>query len=67
MGSAPAMQAVFMAKRQTTGETYYRRFPNVVGTKLSMDYKNDDFTINDFEMSAFADSMGNIQYQGYYI
>lgn len=67
MGSAPTMQAVFMAKRQTTGETYFRRFPNVVATKLTMDYKNDDFTIPDFEMSAFADVNGNIQYQGFFV
>lgn len=67
MGSAPTFMVEFLAKRQTTGETFFRRYPNCVATKLSADYKNDDFTINDMEISAFADSNGNIQYQGYYI
>jgi hypothetical protein len=67
MGSAPTFQAIFMAKRQTTGETWFTRFPNCVATKLTRDFKNDDFTIPDFEASAFADSLGNIQYQGFYV
>lgn len=67
MGSAPTFACHFLAKRQTTGETFYRRFPNCVSTKLSSEYKNDDFTIPDFEATAFADGSGNIQYQGYYI
>jgi hypothetical protein len=67
MGSAPTFQIEFQAFRQTTGETFFRRFPNCVATKLTADFKNDDFTIPDFEASAFADSLGNIQYQGYYI
>lgn len=67
MGSAPVFSAVFMAKRQTTGQTWLVRFPNVVATKLTRDFKNDDFTIPDFEASCFADSLGNVQYQGYYV
>jgi hypothetical protein len=66
MGSAPTFQAVFQAKRGTTGRTWFRRFPNCIATKLSAEFKNDDFTIPDFEATAFADSSGNIQYQGYY-
>jgi hypothetical protein len=67
MGSAPVFSAVFMAKRQTTGETYYTRFPNVVATKLTRDFKNDDFTIPDFEAEAFQDSSGNVEYMGFYV
>jgi hypothetical protein len=67
MGSAPVFSAVFMAKRQTTGETWFVRFPNVVATKLTRDFKNDDFTIPDFEASAFADSLGNVEYMGFYV
>ena len=67
MGSAPTFSCIFQAKRQTTGQTFFRRFPNCVATKLSADFKNDDFTIPDFEVNAFADSLGNIQYQGYYV
>lgn len=67
MGSAPVFTAEFMAKRQTTGETWFVRFPNCIANKLSRDFKNDDFTIPDFEASAFADSLGNIQYQGFYV
>jgi len=67
MGSAPTFQVEFQALRQTTGETWFTRFPNCVATKLSRNFKNDDFTIPDFEIQAFADTTGNIQYQGFYV
>ena len=67
MGSAPTFQVVFRAKRQTTGETWYVRFGSCIASKLTRDFKNDDFTIPDFEASVFADSLNNVQYQGFYV
>lgn len=60
MGSAPIFSAQFMASKN--GKTIWRKFPNCIATKLSSDYKNDDFTIPDFEAGAFADSSNVIQY-----
>lgn len=61
MGYAPVFQVDFMA--QMHGKTYYIRYPNCISTKLSRTFKNDDFTIPEFDISAFADSSGNISYQ----
>jgi len=59
MGFVPQFSAQFFNKR--FGHTIWRKFPACVATKLSMDYKNDDFVIPDFEISAFADSNGVVQ------
>lgn len=67
MGSAPTFQCEFQAFRQTTGETFFTRFPNCVSTSITRDFKNDDFTVPDIEIMAFADTLGNIKYEGYYI
>jgi hypothetical protein len=61
MGYAPVFQVDLMA--QMHGKTYYVRYPNCISTKLSRAFKNDDFTIPEFDISAFADSSGNISYQ----
>jgi hypothetical protein len=61
MGYAPVFQIDLMA--QMHGKTYYIRYPNCISTKLSRTFKNDDFTIPEFDISAFADSSGNISYQ----
>lgn len=61
MGYAPFFQVDLMAKKN--GNTHYLRYPNVMASKLSRTFKNDDFTIPDFEMTAFADSSGYISYQ----
>lgn len=54
MGSVPQFSAQFFAQRR--GQTFWRKFPACVATKLSMDFKNDDFVIPDFEIECFADS-----------
>lgn len=60
MGYAPFFQVDLMAKKN--GNTLYWRFPQVMATKLSQGFKNDDYTIPDMDMTAFADSSGNIVY-----
>lgn len=61
MGYAPVFAVDLMA--QMHGLTYYIHYPNCISTKLSRTFKNDDFTIPEFDISAFADSSGNISYQ----
>lgn len=58
MGYAPFFQVNLMT--QKNGNTDYIIFPQVMASKLSRTFKNDDFTIPEFEMQAFADSTGNI-------
>lgn len=58
MGSGPVFQ-------MNLAETYQSNVLNIqlnqcMATKLSIPLKNEDFTIPDFEFSAFADSSGNI-------
>lgn len=47
---------------QYAGKTFYVRYPNVVGTKLSRTAKNDDWLIPEFDMEAFADDNDVISY-----
>lgn len=61
MGYAPTFSVDLMA--QMHGKTYYVRYPNCISTKLSRTFKNDDFTVPEFDISAFADASGNISYQ----
>lgn len=63
MGVQPVFAVEFFNKRYLNGalRSVWRRFPNVIATKLSMDFKNDDFVIPDFEMHAFADSNNIVQ------
>ena len=63
MGSVPVFSAQFFNSRN--GHTVWRKFPRCVATKLSMDFKNDDFSIPDLEMSCFADSNNVAQYWGF--
>ena len=51
----------------TLGAEFYdpveaARFPNCIAAKLTMNFKNEDFMIPEFDFSAFADSAGNIFY-----
>ena len=61
------VQPVFAVDLATSylGKTVYVHYPQVVATKLSRTWKNDDFTIYDFDMEAFADSNGVI-YDGFF-
>ncbi len=54
MGQVPVFSCQFFNTRRS--QTFWRKFPQCVATKLSMDFKNDDFVIPDFEISAFADA-----------
>ncbi len=59
MGQVPVFSCQFFNTRRS--QTIWRKFPACVATKLSMDFKNDDFVIPDFEISAFADSNNVVQ------
>jgi hypothetical protein len=59
MGQVPVFAAQFFNSRR--GQSIWRRFPACVATKLSMDFKNDDFSIPDFEISCFADANNIVQ------
>ena len=60
MGQVPVFSCQFFNSRRT--QSVWRKFPQCVATKLSMDFKNDDFVIPDFEISAFADANNVVQY-----
>lgn len=60
MGQVPVFSAQFFNTRRS--RTVWRKFPACVATKLTMDFKNDDFVIPDFEIAAFADSNNIVQY-----
>ena len=64
MGYAPFFQADFSGFYR--GKAYTVRYPQVMASKLSLAWKNDDFTIPNFEMEAFADSSGYIAYMYFY-
>lgn len=53
-------------RSQYRGKQLYIRYPNATSTKLTMTWKNDDFTVPEFDIECFADSNGNISYQYYY-
>jgi hypothetical protein len=59
MGQVPVFSAQFFNTRRS--QTIWRKFPACVATKLTMDFKNDDFVIPDFEIAAFADANNVVQ------
>ena len=59
MGQVPVFSAQFFNSRK--GHSIWRKFPACVATKLSMDFKNDDFSIPDFEISCFEDANHVVQ------
>ena len=63
MGVQPVFAVDLMT--QYLGKTVYVHYPQVIATKLSRTFKNDDFSIPDFEMNAFADSSG-VVYSAYF-
>ncbi len=63
MGQVPVFSAQFFSTRK--GQTYWRKFPACVATKLSMDWKNDDFVIPKFEIECFADANNIVQQQSF--
>lgn len=60
MGQAPSFRAVLSFKY--SGKNLNLALNNCVGSKLSLPFKNDDFTVPEFDFSAFADGAGNIGY-----
>ena len=60
MGQVPTFSCQFFNSRR--GQSIWRKFPACVATKLSMDFKNDDLVIPDFEIMAFSDSNNVVQY-----
>ncbi len=56
MGVQPVFAVDLMT--QYLGKTIYVHYPNVIATKLTRTFKNDDFAIPDFDMEAFADDSG---------
>jgi hypothetical protein len=61
MGSVPVFSCQLMSNKRN-GQTMWRKFYACTATKLTMDFKNDDFVIPDFEAGCFADpATGNVQ------
>lgn len=61
MGQVPVFSCQLMTPKRNN-QTLWRRFYACVATKLTMDFKNDDFVIPDFEIGCFADpATGNVQ------
>lgn len=60
MGLMPFFQSSLQT--QYNGGVVTLRLNQCASNKISLPHKNDDFSITDFDMSAFADSAGNIGY-----
>lgn len=61
MGQVPVFSTQLMSNKRQ-GQTMWRKFLACTATKLTMDFKNDDFVIPDFEIGCFADpSTGVVQ------
>jgi len=61
MGYSPFFTVDLRSSYQ--GKTMYFRYPNATSSKLSMTWKNDDFTVPEFDIECFADANGNISYK----
>ena len=60
MGYTPTFSAIFY--NQYAGKTLAMKLNSNVLGKLSLPFKNDDFTTNDLDAEAFADASGNVGY-----
>lgn len=60
MGYAPQFSALLYAPYQ--GKKLVMKLNACISSKLSLPFKNDDFTVPDFDADAFADSAGNLGY-----
>lgn len=58
MGATPYFECILV--NSYGGSTLSVKLNKAVSGKLSLPFKNDDFTIQDFEAEAFADSAGNV-------
>lgn len=62
MGQAPTFRADLMIP--FNGQQFVLTLPSCTSSKFSMATKQDDFTIPEFDFSAFADASGNVAYIG---
>lgn len=60
MGYAPSTQIDL--SMSYAGKSLSWRLPNVISPKLSIDFKNNDWSIPNYEFEAFADASNNIAY-----
>jgi hypothetical protein len=60
MGVMPVFEAHLAQKY--LGKTIYVKYPNCIASSFVRTYKNDDFSIPEFTIDAFADANGNISY-----
>jgi hypothetical protein len=60
MGAAPVFSAVLSVPYGAGGTVLTYKFFQAVSTKLSLGFKNEDFTIPQFDMEFFADAAGNV-------
>ena len=58
MGESPDFALSFEANYKGLKQTWL--FPRVTANKLGFGYKNEDFTIPDLDMSAYADETGKV-------
>ena len=58
MGYAPTFMCVLTSKYN--GGYLHLRFPSCISNKFAISTKNDDFTIPEVDIDAFADSAGNV-------
>ncbi len=60
MGLQPSFQALLMASYK--GSNFVLKLNSCVASKFSLPFKNEDFTVPDFDFDASADSAGNVGY-----
>lgn len=60
MGYSPTFKAILNSSYQ--GKAVTLSMNQCISSKFTMPFKNDDFTIPEFEFSAFSDGAGNIGY-----
>lgn len=62
MGSAPTFRADLLIPYN--GKQFVLTLPACISSKFSLATKQDDFTVPEFDWSAFSDSSGNVAYLG---
>jgi hypothetical protein len=63
MGYAPTFMCVLNSAY--AGGYMHMRLPQCISSKLSLALKNDDFTIPELDIDAFADASGNVALMGF--
>lgn len=60
MGYAPSVQIDLSVSY--AGKLFAWRFPNTISPKMSIQFKNNDWTIPNYEFECFSDNLNNIAY-----